>query len=864
MRNPRVQRWAVALDEYGCNIQYRPGRTMKVDFLSRIPPESAEAGGDSGPLDEEAGEPPVVDIQATTEVEPLPQPEEPRPSVVGTPSMVAGVPTMAGEEESQLAASVAVDVPTIAGEKESRLAAEVCIVEASTARHNLPEHLVEDLEKHAQQLEADPEQASGLLDLIPKRFGRMQRQDPCLKQWFQALDNGEKLRDFLFEGGRLYHVAKPVKRDQNPRLQLVIPDGMIETILRAFHDSDGHVGVDKTYEKIRERYYWDTMYRDVVYHLQECQCCSQRNMRRKKHPLQSMPIPEAPMQLVGMDMVGPLPTSERGNNYILTMVDHFSMWPEAFPVPDKSAETVARVLLTEIIPRHSCMSTLLTDQGTEFNNQLIALLSANLHIHQIRISPYHPQTNGRTERFHGFLSFVLSKHVGATQRDWDDWVPCALLAYRTCVHETTKFTPFFLLHGRDAVLPMDTLLQPKLRYLGEDYVPTMLQRLHQAYMLAKEHLGEGQKKNKRYYDRNVDTSSFTPGDAVYYYSPDLGKGEARKLRPRWHPYFRVVEKKGEVSYLIRHQPTGLTKVVHANHLRLAYPEGCWNKVYEQPEEVAARKPRGADQTLGRARLVGDHEHEEPETRRQPMRGCRLATPAYYTPDDHAGVPVDTHVTRAKRKRPVEPLDDPKDPDPLIPPWLFSETEPTRKRFKRPRFDEDSKTRQESASNPLVGLAQGPLGRSMDDGGTPSCQAKGAGRRPDVTGQDVTGLRRSERLAAGKAETSSRRGGSLVCKRPCSPSQEGIPEPKVARTAVGDHPEPMESQSHDLGLLEALPRPENNPEPLVGAAQDTEGTGCTERLGPENNPHEGPKRRNKLGTWWRTLACSTKKLMGRQK
>ena len=253
-----------------------------------------------------------------------------------------------------------------------------------------------------------------MLDLIPKGFGRMQRQDPFLKQWFQALDNGEKLRDFLLEGGRLYHVAKPVKRDQNPRLQLVIPDGMIETILRAFHDSDGHVGVDKTYEKIRAWYYWDTMYRDVVYHLQECQRCSQRNMLRKKHPLQSMPIPEAPMQLVGMDMVGPLPTSERGNNYILTMVDHFSMWPEAFPVPDKSAETVTRVVLTEIIPRHSCMSILLTDQDTEFNNQLIALLSANLHVHQIRTSPYHPQMNGHTERFHGFLSSVLSKHVGAT------------------------------------------------------------------------------------------------------------------------------------------------------------------------------------------------------------------------------------------------------------------------------------------------------------------------------------------------------------------------------------------------------------------------------------------------------------------
>ena len=106
MRNPRVQRWAVALDEFGCNIQYRPGRTMKADFLSRIPPESAEAGGDSGPLDEEAGEHPVVDIQTTTEVEPLPQPEEPQPSVVGTPSMAVEVPTRPVEEESQLAAEV--------------------------------------------------------------------------------------------------------------------------------------------------------------------------------------------------------------------------------------------------------------------------------------------------------------------------------------------------------------------------------------------------------------------------------------------------------------------------------------------------------------------------------------------------------------------------------------------------------------------------------------------------------------------------------------------------------------------------------------------------------------------------------------
>ena len=136
-------------------------------------------------------------------------------------------------------------------------------------------------------------------------------------------------------------------------------------------------------------------------------------------------------KFVGIATQGPFVESFSGNRYIVTIVDHFSESPEAYPTSDKSAGTVARLLIEEFIrTRFSCPMTMVSHNGTEYVNAIIEALSKEFNIQRITCSPYHPQSNGRTERVHRVLNDVLAKSLeNQDQRNWDLYIAPALLAY---------------------------------------------------------------------------------------------------------------------------------------------------------------------------------------------------------------------------------------------------------------------------------------------------------------------------------------------------------------------------------------------------------------------------------------------------
>ncbi len=572
MKNPRVQRWAIMLDEYGASIEYHPGKKMKADFVSRIGTSDSEL-------------PEVLDSDPSTETGATPAPDSSIP------------PTVKDSHDMGMDTAAVIDTDNLE-----------CL-ERPTCQDDMNEVVHTD-ETTRQELLA---LTSGT------QFAKAQQCDPFLQPIYEQLNTEGSLADYVIDDGLLYHVAQPVRKDQQPHLQLVIPDRIIPTLLSECHDKDGHLGVDKLYDKLRLRYYWDTMYRDCVDKVSNCLVCNKRNLRKRHTPMQNMPIPEFPFQICGIDTCGPYPDSESGNRYIITIVDHFSGWPEAYPVPNKQAVTVAKVLLEDFIPRHACPQVLISDQGTEFCNSVIDALTKNLNIHKIRTTPYHPQTNGKVERFHRLLNDVLGKHVNRGHLDWDKWIPCALSAYRTSINETTGYSPFEVVYGRHPCLPMDTLLQPKFRYMGEDYLPTMIERLHHVYTDVKQNILQAQDRNKHYHDRKLNPEDLRVGDLVYYCVPNIDPGPSQKLGNSWRSQFQVVEKISEVTYRIRHQPSGVSKVVHLENLRKANPTEAWEKEYEEATEVCHKSKPSHD-------YEDDAAFQPQPKRRQPLRNCRLTSP----------------------------------------------------------------------------------------------------------------------------------------------------------------------------------------------------------------------------------------------
>ena len=141
------------------------------------------------------------------------------------------------------------------------------------------------------------------------------------------------------------------------------------------------------------------MYQDPVEFVANCGLCRSKKLKKMRRPLQEMPIPQYPFEMVGINISGPFTESLQGNKYIVTIVDHFSSWPEAYAVPDKTAATVVGLLLEKFFTVYARPQTFLSDRGTVFVNGLIEYFLTKKKVLHIKTSPFHPQTNGKTTIF---------------------------------------------------------------------------------------------------------------------------------------------------------------------------------------------------------------------------------------------------------------------------------------------------------------------------------------------------------------------------------------------------------------------------------------------------------------------------------
>ena len=193
-------------------------------------------------------------------------------------------------------------------------------------------------------------------------------------------------------------------------LQLVVPYNLRSGILEALHGGvvGGHLGHEKTFSHVRERFYWPGYWNDTRDWCLACQECSTR-----KSPTHSRRAPLGtvqagyPTQIMAVDLLGPLPESDQKNSYIMVVGDYFTRWMEAIQIPNQEACTVADRLIDEVFMRYSVPKQLHSDQGSQFESKLIQEVCKLLHIRKNRTTPYHPQCNGMVERFNRTLLNML-------------------------------------------------------------------------------------------------------------------------------------------------------------------------------------------------------------------------------------------------------------------------------------------------------------------------------------------------------------------------------------------------------------------------------------------------------------------------
>lgn len=267
-----------------------------------------------------------------------------------------------------------------------------------------------------------------------------------------------------------------------------------------------------------------------------CQACQKQTYLKKSHSqLHPVQVPDQSLSKYGMDLLGPLKESDKGNIYIMVLTDYLTKWPEAVALPDKSAKTVCEALV-EIFCRLGIPTTVITDQGREFCNKVNDSMCRLLGITHKVTSPYHPQGNGLTERFNKTLTNCLIKYVNSKQTDWDIFLPTILFANRTSKNRATNATPYELVYGKEAKLPCDDFVDGDDSHALEDRLKR-LEKIAQLHLTAKDQIKEEQAKQKVYYDKRHKQPMFREGDKVLVKNSQKISRKGGKLEDRFFgPY----------------------------------------------------------------------------------------------------------------------------------------------------------------------------------------------------------------------------------------------------------------------------------------------------------------------------------------
>ena len=295
-----------------------------------------------------------------------------------------------------------------------------------------------------------------------------------------------------------------------------------------------------------------------------------------------------------MDIVGPLPKSRSGKRYILVVCDYATRFPEAIPLKSIDAAQVAEELL-QLFARVGVPDEILTDQGSNFTSHLLTEIYKMLHVHPIRTTPYHPQTDGLVERFNKTLKNMLRKAVTKEGKDWDKLVPYLLFAYREVPQASTGISPFELLYGRG---PLD-IIRDTWSAVGTTskdesviaHVLTIRERLEKMRNIVKENLEEAQQVQKKAYDKRARDQILKEGDKVLVLLPTT----TNKLTAQWQGPYQVLRQVGRVTYEL-YMPSRRKRknIYHINLLRKWHEEetvcvGLAEEEDELEEEVTGWK-----------------------------------------------------------------------------------------------------------------------------------------------------------------------------------------------------------------------------------------------------------------------------------
>lgn len=414
----------------------------------------------------------------------------------------------------------------------------------------------------------------------------------------------------ILKDGLLHRCSKNLAGAET--YQMVLPAEFREAVIRSLHDDMGHLGVERTTELVRNRFFWPKMAQEVEKYIKNCgQCVTFKTPCKKSAPLHQI-TSLGPLDLVCIDFLSMEPDS-KGISNVLVVTDHFTRYAQAFPSRNQTALTVAKILVDKYFVHYGLPARIHSDQGRDFESRLIKELLNILGVRKSRTTPYHPQGDPQPERFNRTLLSMLGTMGNEKKRQWSQYVSHLVHAYNSTKCDATGFSPYYLMFGREARLPVDLCFPCSSDGKGVKehckYVAKLKHDLQEAYRLASNAADKVHQRNKRVYDSKVKLQLLDIGDRVLL--RNLGLKGKHKLQGRWGsvPHMVIGKMPHLPVYKVRPElgQSGRVRTLHRDHL---LPIGQWVRMLDSTVSAETTKSGNTRLRSGKGHSIV-HRQKEP-------------------------------------------------------------------------------------------------------------------------------------------------------------------------------------------------------------------------------------------------------------
>ena len=371
-------------------------------------------------------------------------------------------------------------------------------------------------------------------------------------------------------------------------LQLIVPPGLQQRVLEAMHDmphGGGHMGADRTANRLKKRYYWPKWKSDVERHCLTCAICDRRKCPSKLPKAPLVPSNElCPMQRIEVDVLGGLPTTYDRNRYVLVACDM-----QAWPMMSQTAEETARILYDNWLTVHGVPDRIHTDQGGNFESVLFKELVKLVGSTKSRTTAFHPAGNGGVERNNRTIIAMLINYVQKDPKSWDRSLSSLCATYNASKHEMTGFSPHFLLTGRELRIPADLLSGCSVVELRHNSVLDLQERMRPVHEVVKERLNQKRNLMKKRYDKSASLHQYNVGDSVLLRDVVLHENEKQKFHLPYRGPYKVIEVCAP-NYVIANEDRSFVKRVHFNRLKPSFGDYSRERHAQPPTPVNDQFP----------------------------------------------------------------------------------------------------------------------------------------------------------------------------------------------------------------------------------------------------------------------------------